>query len=130
MPWSSTNAVLPTFLRNRDARRGGRAELRHIRRPEGETRGWHAGYRVTGSLCRQRCLSAPLATTSRIGSKELGTAHNNPGKNNLVERGYAVRIGEGGVDQNIDDSNDWTWIWQNALHMPMHGESCRPGGRL
>ena len=50
----------------------------------------------------------------------LGTAHNNPGNNNLLERGYAVRIGEGGVNQNIDDSNDWTVIWQKVLHLPMH----------
>ncbi len=50
----------------------------------------------------------------------LGTQHGVSGYNNLLERGYAVRIGDGGVNNNISWSNAWTSYWRTAVHIPVH----------
>lgn len=53
----------------------------------------------------------------------LGTSHGSAGYNNLLERGYAVRIGEGTVGNNIANSNSWTGYWRTAMHLPLHSNA-------
>lgn len=56
----------------------------------------------------------------------LGTARGVPGFNNLLERGYTVRIGLGTARNNIRWSNTWTTNWSTAIHIPVHSNA--PGG--
>lgn len=50
----------------------------------------------------------------------LGTGGGTVGNRNLIERGYAVRIGESTRENNITNSNAWTDLGSKALHIPLH----------
>lgn len=56
-----------------------------------------------------------MATTTAIG---IGTG------DNLVERGYRVRVGEGTLSQNVANSNSWGADMHVPLHTNARGEQC------
>jgi hypothetical protein len=55
-----------------------------------------------------------------------GTDRGKPGFNNLLERGYTVRVGTGTARNNIARSNAWTSHWSTAVHIPVHSNADSP----
>lgn len=81
---------------------------------------------VSGGPCidNTSCSYSENAGSNSIAVEAvIGTARGYPGFNNLLERGYTVRVGRGTARNNISRSNSWTTIWNSAVHIPIHSNA-------